>query len=137
MQLSAAIEEFAVHLTDERGLSAHTVRSYRSDLVAFASFAAGQEVTGSEQLSLAVLRDWLYEDARRELAAATRARRVASLRAFCRWLARQTGIIDPSLRLKAPKNRPDAAQGHPARFPAADPRPADRRQDGRRPARDP
>lgn len=103
MQLSAAIEEFAVHLTDERGLSAHTVRSYRSDLVAFASFAAGQEVTGSEQLSLAVLRDWLYEDARRELAAATRARRVASLRAFCRWLARQTGIIDPSLRLKAPR----------------------------------
>ena len=103
MQLTAAIEEFTVHVADERGLSAHTVRSYKSDLAAFAEFAAAEKVDSSDQLSLGLLRDWLYDGALRELAASTQARRVASVRAFCRWLTRETGVADPSLRLKAPK----------------------------------
>jgi integrase/recombinase XerC len=103
MQLSAAIEEFAVHVTDERNLSAHTVRAYASDLSALAAFASTQEVDSSEQLSLGLLRDWLYDGAQRELAASTQARRVASARAFCHWLSRETGTADPSVRLKAPK----------------------------------
>lgn len=47
MQLRAAIEAFARHLTVDRGFSAHTVRAYRGDLADLAAFAEGTAATGA------------------------------------------------------------------------------------------
>jgi integrase/recombinase XerC len=94
------VHSFADYLATERGFSAHTVRSYRSDLLALAEFA------GDRPLDLEAYRDWLWHSSNEGLAKSTLARRAASARAFSSWLAR-TGTTpgDAAARLKAP--RPD------------------------------
>lgn len=104
MHLERAVEDFTVSLSTERGFSEHTVRSYRSDLGQLAAFAAehGAEVTGD--LSLELLRDWLWQGSQAGLAKSTLARRSASARSFTAWLARTgTEETDAAARLAAPK----------------------------------
>ena len=103
MDLGRAVDSFARHLADERGFSANTVRSYRSDLTALVAFA---EARGATALDLDLLRDWLWQSSIDGLAKSTLARRSAAARAFSAWLAR-TGETagDAAARLKSP--RPD------------------------------
>lgn len=104
MRIDAAISDFAEHLAGERGYSAHTVRSYRSDLAAFAAYAAERKILDTEQTNLEMFRDWLWQAAQQGLAKTTLARRAAALRAFSRWLARDGGPPGgPAARLRSPK----------------------------------
>ncbi|MCX7522129.1 tyrosine-type recombinase/integrase [Microbacterium sp. STN6] len=105
-QLSAAFEEFAVHLRSERGFSPQTVRAYRSDLAGFTAFAAARQITTVDELSLDVFRDWLWECSKQGLAKSTLARRSATARSVSHWLSR-TGKsdLDGVARLRSP--RPD------------------------------
>jgi integrase/recombinase XerC len=102
--LGADIEAFGTALRLERGSSAHTVRSYASDLRDLAEHAARQGITRADELDLEVLRDWLWRGSQARLASATLARRSAAVRGFGAWLAR-TGRVaqDPAVRLKAPR----------------------------------
>jgi integrase/recombinase XerC len=104
VQLIQAIENFTTYLRAERGFSDHTVRSYRSDLVALAAFAQQCGVEDVGGISLELLRDWLWQGSQASLAPATLARRSAAARALTSWLARagETGT-DTAIRLKAPK----------------------------------
>lgn len=104
MQLARAIDDFAVYLTAERGFSENTVRSYRSDLARLAEFAAESGVLQTDELSLELLRDWLWSGSQDGLAKSTLARRSAAVRSLTAWLAR-TGedAVDAASRLKAPK----------------------------------
>jgi integrase/recombinase XerC len=103
--LTHAIADFAAYLDDERGFSAHTVRSYRSDLTSLADFAAGHGVTRSEQLSLELLRDWLWHGSQSGLASSTLARRSAAARAFSAWLTRSARLeTDVAARLASPRS---------------------------------
>jgi site-specific recombinase XerC len=97
---------FVEHLRHGRGLSEHTIRSYRSDLADLTTFAVtrlGREPEHAD-LDLDLLREWLYRGTRAGLARTTLARRSASVRAFTRWLE-ETGRtpIDVGVRLRAPK----------------------------------
>jgi integrase/recombinase XerC len=97
---------FVEHLRHGRGLSEHTIRSYRSDLADLTTFAVarlGREPEHAD-LDLDLLREWLYRGTRAGLARTTLARRSASVRAFTRWLE-ETGRtpIDGGVRLRAPK----------------------------------
>ncbi|GAB3036014.1 tyrosine recombinase XerC [Parafrigoribacterium mesophilum] len=104
VQLTQAIENFATYLRAERGFSEHTVRSYRSDLVALASFAQECGVDDVDGISLDLLRDWLWQGSQASLASATLARRSAAARALTSWLARGGETeTDAAVRLKAPK----------------------------------
>ncbi len=99
------VEAFVRHLRSERGRSEHTIRAYRSDVRAMLDHV--EEQTGSRDLSeltLADLRAWLTDLAGTGAARTTVARRVASVRAFCRW-ARRVGLVatDPSVRLVSPR----------------------------------
>tara|TARA_R110000868_G_scaffold280573_1_gene540807 strand:- start:37651 stop:38568 length:918 start_codon:yes stop_codon:yes gene_type:complete len=106
MQVSAAIDRFARSLETERGLSAHTVRGYRTDLTELAEVAAERAVTEVDGLDLELLREWLWLSAQRGLASATLARRTAAVRAFTAWLVDHGHLAaDPAARLRAP--RPD------------------------------
>ncbi|WP_454108222.1 tyrosine recombinase XerC [Leifsonia shinshuensis] len=110
MNLRLAVDGYLRHLAVERGYSQQTVRAYRSDLAQFERFAAARGVTGTDELSLDLFRDWLWEGAQQELAKATLARRSAAVRGFSGWNARSSdvagvapGAADPAARLRAPK----------------------------------
>ena len=104
MQLEVAVAAFASHLSAERGFSEHTVRSYRSDLSQLVEFAHARGVDRAEQLSLDLLRDWLWHGSQLGLAKSTLARRSAAARSLSSWLTR-TGAVtaDAAVRLRAPK----------------------------------
>lgn len=106
------LEAFTAHLGAQRGLSEHTARAYRGDVVALLAALPdpGDQRAGTDlgRLDLQVLRGWLASQASRGLSRASLARRAAAARSFTAWAAR-TGRIetDPGQRLLAP--RPDSA----------------------------
>jgi integrase/recombinase XerC len=104
VHLDAAIDDFLLHLTAERGLSLNTVRAYRTDLSQLAAFATSRGVDHPNALTLDLLRDWLWRSTQAGLARSTIARHSASARSFTAWLAR-TGITpaDSGVRLRSPR----------------------------------
>ena len=98
----AAFEE---HLSRERRLSPHTVKAYLGDL---RDLQAAAEVDSAGLLSLDVyaLRAFLGRLHARRLAPATVGRKVASLRAFYRFVRQRLGRLDdPAAQLASPKQR--------------------------------
>jgi integrase/recombinase XerC len=104
MTIESLVGAFTRHLDAERGFSQNTVRSYRSDLLDLAEFAAERSVTEAAAVDLALLRDWMWAAAERGMARTSLARRAAAARSFGAWLA-LTGAVtaDPASRLKSPK----------------------------------
>lgn len=104
VNLVSAIDDFAAYLAVERGFSAHTIRSYRSDLSQLARFADALGLDDTGQVDLEVLRDWLWRGSQDGLAKSTLARRSAAVRALTAWLARSGETTsDAAARLKAPR----------------------------------
>jgi integrase/recombinase XerC len=116
VELRLAVDGYLRHLAVERGYSTQTVRAYRSDLGRLEQFARSRQITATEQLTLDLFRDWLWDGAQRQLAKATLARRSAAARGFSAWTARETRSdldprdapataerVDPAARLRAPK----------------------------------
>jgi len=104
MQLERATEDFVASLESQRGFSANTARAYRVDLRQFVAFAMTCGVAECSDVSLEVLRDWLWNLSEQEKSKASISRKAASARAFTKWM-RATGLIesDAGARLKAPK----------------------------------
>jgi integrase/recombinase XerC len=102
-----ALAEFLRHLALERNASAHTVKSYREDLVQAVDFFRTR-LPGPDpdpgRLTTRLLRAylaWLHEQG---YAKATVARRVAAVRSWCRFLCRQ-GVLsaNPADGLRGPR----------------------------------
>ena len=99
---TSIIEEYAAHLSGDRGLSRHTVRAYVSDLTGMAATLDMEPGT----VALEDLRAWLAQSAA-AASASTLQRRIAAVRGFFAWAVRE-GLIpgpDPANRLKAPRRR--------------------------------
>jgi len=104
MQLEAVVDEFSRYLSAERGFSAHTVRSYRSDLANLVEFAASTGAETVTDIDLELLRGWLWNGSQQGLAKSTLARRSAAARSLSSWLARTAETpTDAAARLRAPK----------------------------------
>jgi integrase/recombinase XerC len=104
VNLHGLVDTFAAYLAVDRGFSAHTVRSYRSDLTNLVEFAIERDAGEPNDLDLELLRDWLWHASQAGKAKSTLARRAAAARAFSSWLEK-TGHAptDAAIRLKAPK----------------------------------
>ena len=104
MLLGAAIDEFVASLRQERGLSEHTVAAYQRDLDRLRAFQSERGCETTEQLDLAALRDWLWQESERGAARSTIARRSASARSFGAW-GQSVGVwpVSPARRLASPK----------------------------------
>jgi integrase/recombinase XerC len=112
MELRAAIDAFARHLTVDRGFSEHTVRAYQGDLSDLAAFVEEQALAESDaaepidvrELDLETLRNWLWHGSNAGLAKSSLSRHAAAVRGFTRWLV-TTGEVsaDAAARLKAPR----------------------------------
>lgn len=104
-RLDAAVNDFAVYLSAERGFSANTVRSYRSDLRDLVWFAAERGAIHPADLDLELLRDWLWRGSTAGLSKSTLARRSAAARSLGLWLAHTSRTeTDVAARLRAPKS---------------------------------
>ena len=79
---------FRDHLTDERGLSACTVRLYRYHLLRFESYLRSRKLTDLGQLSPALLSGFMMEDVDR-LSIGTLHGRCSTLRTFLLYLHRE------------------------------------------------
>jgi integrase/recombinase XerC len=103
--LPSTMAEFVRSLSQERGLSEHTIRSYRADLRLFARHLSesGQSTEPSEATvkQLRGFSAWLH---RCEYAPSTVSRHLASLRSYFRYL-RRSGVlgVDPAAGLRTPK----------------------------------
>lgn len=97
---NALVDDFAVHLRAQRGLSENTVRAYTGDLHHLHGYAIRHGLAGLADVDITVLRGWLASQAAAERSRATMARRSAAARTFYGWAAR-TGRVahDPTLRL--------------------------------------
>ncbi|MCI0437427.1 MAG: tyrosine recombinase XerC [Gemmatimonadetes bacterium] len=88
--------------------SAHTLKSYRSDLEQFVDYLSPAE---PRQIDQWVIREWMADLFARRIAAVSVRRKVAALRAFFRFLVREGTIKTNPARLvrlpKAPKMLPD------------------------------
>jgi integrase/recombinase XerC len=102
-----ALRDFEIFLRAERNQSAHTRRAYLSDVRQLAAFVEGQIEGGMPRNTNArLIRAWLVE-LQRDRGAATRARKLAGVRAFFRFLVREGEVpLDPSAGLPLPKTPP-------------------------------
>ncbi len=98
--------EFLKHLALERNFSAYTVKSYREDLtqaIDYLHSQHGPKITVQE-LRPRILRNWLAWLHEQGYARSTIARRLASLRSWCRFLRRQGTLDqDPASGLRGPR----------------------------------
>ncbi len=101
MSFERALRDFELHLRVERNDSDATRRAYRSDLRRFAAWASSRPVTLA-----AVSAEDVYAFLAREQrlhAAATVARRLASVRSFFRFLVREGRLdVDPTVGIPGP-----------------------------------
>ena len=96
-QQDPLLQEFVSHLVHERGLSEHSIRSYRSDLTQLV-----QSQGPLEGLRLARIRAWLADLHEQGLSRSTLNRKIASVRAFSAWSHRRGHLPeDPSVRLRS------------------------------------
>jgi integrase/recombinase XerC len=101
------LAEYLRHLALEKNASEHTVKSYREDLTQALDFFRERlkvQTVAPEQLTTRLFRAylaWLHEQ---QYARSTIARRVASLRSWCRFLCRQ-GVLasNPAVGLRGPR----------------------------------
>jgi integrase/recombinase XerC len=104
VEIKHKILEFADQLQAGRGYSANTVKAYTADIQDFENFLNRAKVDDLSELSLELLRDWLFELSERGLTKSTMARKSAAIRSFTAWLHRIEVLeTDPGLRLRTPK----------------------------------
>jgi integrase/recombinase XerD len=101
-----SIGAFLEYLVAVRGLSARTVDAYGRDLAALAAFLAAHGGESAAEVGEESLTAWLRAQKSSGLSAATRARRLAAVRAWLRWLREERlREDDPGLRIPAPRRR--------------------------------
>ena len=95
---------FLRHLSVERNASAHTLRSYRSDLTDFQRFLAERGIAGLAATDSRLVRAWLAALHARGLNPVSIGRKLAALRSCCRFLVRR-GVLErnPAREVRGPR----------------------------------
>jgi integrase/recombinase XerC len=101
------IESYIDHLRTVRGASAHTVKAYAEDLSQFAEFAHVRGIDDPARVDSTLIRGFLaYLTTERGLARTSVARKMASLRAFFRFLTRRGAIAaSPAENIATPRRQ--------------------------------
>jgi len=113
--LDSALDKWREWLVAEKRAAAHTVSAYQSDLSHFFLFMAEYKggktkLSALAGFSLTDFRAWLAQMAHDNIQAASRARALAGVRSFFRWLDRTGRLHNPAIDLlrspKTPKRLP-------------------------------
>ena len=104
MGVQTHIEQFLVHLTNERRLSAHTIAAYRRDLTALDDYRRSQSLEGWDQVGPFEVRRFAAEAHRKGLSPRSIARRLSATRSFFTYLLRENVLHNnPAVDVQAPK----------------------------------
>lgn len=121
--IGSAVADWRQWLEQERQASRHTVSAYLGDVSTFLAFLSGYhgrppQLADMALASITDFRAWLSERAREGLCPASRARALAAVRNFFRWLERNGRVHNPAIanvqspragrRLPRPLARDDA-----------------------------
>lgn len=99
--MDSELKKFFVYLEAGRGASPHTIRSYASDLRDFFTFLNGRKLAEVDPL---LIRSFLAHLKSRGHSKATLARKLAALRSFFKYLARENHVrTNPALGISTPK----------------------------------
>ncbi|QRN93896.1 tyrosine recombinase XerC [Archangium violaceum] len=102
-ELSPLLEKFRAHLEDEKGASPHTVRNYLIDLVDFERYLVERMKLTLLAATHASIRGYMGTLAV-DHAPSSRARRLASIKSFYKYLVRQKLLPgSPAKLVKSPK----------------------------------
>lgn len=110
MELAALKEKFVTHLRDEKRASPNTVMAYGRDLDGLLAFMEARAAESSRPMpaglpDIYLLRGWLGDLSRR-CKPSSIARKLASVRAFGRWLKKNGHArVNPAEQLASPKVR--------------------------------
>ena len=94
------LAEFLTSLQLERGASPHTIEAYRRDLIALGDFV---EHVDPDEIDVSVLDDYAVALQDRGLSPATVRRRLAAVRAFLKYRAREGGRADAGRSVALPR----------------------------------
>lgn len=98
------VERYLTHLTKERRLSPHTDSNYRRDLVAFADWCDGQQISAWSGIDSQHVRVHAARCHRDGLAPRSIQRRLSALRGFFEYLIREGELKqNPAAEIRAPK----------------------------------
>ncbi|HOO90567.1 MAG TPA: site-specific integrase, partial [Syntrophales bacterium] len=104
IRMSDAVRDFGIHIEVERNLSYHTRRNYLSDLEQFREFLLESGMDRPSDVDQMVIRAFLASLYRKKIKKVTVSRKVASLRAFFKFLLREGKIrYNPAQMVQAPK----------------------------------
>lgn len=98
MDYFKAVDQFLSHLNLAKGVSEHTLRGYRLDLISFLNFAGEEEVTKR------VVRRFLAHLHEKKASSRTIQRRLSALRSFYRHAIREKWVVEnPLEEIDSPK----------------------------------
>lgn len=109
--VDAYIESYLAHISGERGMSEHTSAAYRNDLSGFLRCVTGdgdesdkRKVVDWNGVGTLEVESYVAQLDARGYSSSTRARKIASVRSFMRFL-KQEGVIEesPTRKLKNPR----------------------------------
>ena len=101
-----SLAAFLRHLSLEKDASPHTLRSYRTDLVEFASYAGtGDPSSWLDRVDTRTIRGYLAHLHARSLDATTIARQLAAVRSWFRFLVRR-GVLERNVAREVRGPRP-------------------------------
>lgn len=100
-----ALDYFISYLSLEKNYSGHTVDAYRHDIASFAEFCLDHyEMDSIEEVPYSVIRSWIVSLSEAGLANRTINRKMASLKAYYRFLLKTNSIaLNPMAKHKALK----------------------------------
>lgn len=103
---SGRIESFLKYLQFEKRYSAHTTKSYQTDLAQFSAYLKSQYELEPHQAVHGAIRSWLVELNEDGLDAASINRKIACLRSFYKFLMREEVIkVSPMAKVKILKTK--------------------------------
>jgi len=98
------IDSFLNYISVERGLSNNTIISYREDLNTYIDFLEGRHIDALSKINKNDITNFMFSQKDRGLAANSVARRLAAIRMFHRFLARERiSKNDPTTLIDSPK----------------------------------
>jgi len=98
------IDAFINYLSVERGLANNTLVAYRKDLDYYTGFLANQHIEAISKISRNEITNFMFNQKDKGIAANSIARRLAAIRMFHRFLARERiAKEDPSNLIDSPK----------------------------------